>query len=384
MIPERATAALTIDLDALVGNWRKLRARMAPERASGIDCAAVLKADAYGTGARQALPALVEAGCRTFFVAQVDEALTLLDLLPESVRIFVLSGPPPGGAAEMVAHGVIPVLNSPDQIATWGEACSKVGRRLPCALHVDTGMTRLGLSWRETQTLIHDRSPLAAMEPVLLMSHLACADEPNHPLNAQQLATFQQVSRAFPQLPASLANSSGLFLDPAFRFELGRPGIALYGGNPTAGAPNPMGQVVRLQGKILQIRQIDTPCPVGYGATHHAGAGRRLATVGVGYADGYPRAAGNRSMGRLGGWPVPLVGRVSMDLITFDVTDAPERLAHPGGWIELIGPGHGVDDLADECDAVGYEILTRLGSRYPRTYLFNGGTQSSAGQGNAP
>jgi alanine racemase len=222
------------------------------------------------------------------------------------------------------------------------------------------------------------------MEPVLLMSHLACADDPEHPQNIQQLAAFQEASRAFPQLPASLANSSGLFLDPAFRFDLGRPGIALYGGNPTASALNPMTQVVCLQGKILQIRQIDTPSPVGYGATHHAGAGRRLATVGVGYADGYPRAAGNRSMGRLGGWPVPLVGRVSMDLITFDVTDVPESLAHPGAWIDLIGHGHGVDDLAEECDTIGYEILTRLGARYPRTYLSANGTPPTQGEGSAP
>lgn len=377
MIPDRATAALTIDLAALVENWRQLRGRMGAGSAVPKDCAAVLKADAYGTGARRALPALARAGCRTFFVAQVDEALSLIDLLPETARIFVLSGPPPGGAREMVAHGLIPVLNSADQIATWAETCGQTGIRAPCALHVDTGMTRLGLSWTEARALVADPGPLAAMEPVLLMSHLACADTPEHPLNTRQLEAFQAASRAFPRLPASLANSSGLFLDPAFRFDLGRPGIALYGGNPTPGGPNPMGEVVRLQGKILQVRQIDTPSPVGYGATHHAAAGRRLAIVGVGYADGYPRAAGNRSMGRLGGWPVPLVGRVSMDLITFDVSDAPETLAHPGAWIDLIGPGYGVDDLAEESGTIGYEILTRLGARYPRTYLSDDASTAS-------
>jgi alanine racemase len=365
MIPQRATAALTIDLSALVANWRLLRDRMGP----GKDCAAVIKADAYGTGARQALPALARAGCKTFFVAQIDEALDLMDLLPEDGRLFVLSGPPPGAERDLLVNGVIPALNSPEQIAAWAAACAKADLRAPCALHVDTGMNRLGLSPAETRALIADPSPLAAMEPVLLMSHLSCADTPGHPLNAEQEERFRAAAQAFPHLPGSLANSSGLFLDPAFRFDLGRPGVALYGGNPTPGLPNPMAQVVRLQGKILQVRQIDTPSPVGYGATHRAGTGRRLATVGVGYADGYPRAASNRAMGRLGGWLVPLVGRVSMDLLTFDVTDAPEAEAHPGAWIELIGPGLGVDDLAEASDTIGYEVLTRLGRRYPRTHL---------------
>ncbi|ABC21214.1 alanine racemase [Rhodospirillum rubrum] len=370
---DRATALLTVDLDAIADNWLALRGRLRP----GASCAGVVKANAYGLGARKVVPALLAAGCRDFVVAQIDEGLDILDLLPADARLFVLSGPPEGAEDEVLDSALIPVLNSPDQIDRWAKACARAGRKAPAALHVDTGMRRLGLTPLELDALLADPRPLAAFTPVLVMTHLACADEPDHPLNAEQRALFAAAAARFPGLRASLANTSGIFLGPEWHFDLARPGIGLYGGNPTVGTANPMRQVVKLQGKILQVRRIDTPLSVGYGATHTAPAGSTIATVGVGYADGFPRSAGNRAMGLLAGRSVPVVGRVSMDLLTFDVSDVPENLARPGAMIDLLGPDLSVDALADRADTVSYEILTRLGARYPRRY---GGVREGSGQ----
>ncbi len=363
----RATAHLTIDLGAIVGNWRRLKSCLH----RGAACAAVVKADAYGCGATRVVPALVCGGCTDFFVAQIDEALAIRPLVPQPGRVFVLSGPPAGAEDLVREAGIIPVLNSPDQIARYGAACVAAGLSAPApvVIHVDTGMTRLGLSERELAALVEDPAPLAPLRPVLVMSHLACADTPEHPLNAAQRDAFALARAAFPGVPGSLANSSGIFLGADWQADLARPGVALYGGNPTPGSPNPVDQVVRLQGKILQVRQIDTPRTVGYGATLRAGAGTRIATVGVGYADGFPRAAGNRATGLLAGHRVSVVGRVSMDLLTFDVSHVPEPLVRPGQMIELIGPDVTVDDLAGAADTIGYEVLTRLGARYPRTWI---------------
>ncbi|MCP5368140.1 MAG: alanine racemase [Hyphomicrobiales bacterium] len=356
-------AILTIDLDAVAANWRLLR-----DRLGGAECAGVVKADAYGLGAERVAPVLAAAGCRTFFVAQIEEGIALRPLLPDA-EIHVLNGLFPKTEILFEDYGLIPVLNSLGDLAAWRAFCAGLGRALPADLHVDTGMSRLGLPQDEMAALADDPGLLDGVDLRLVISHLACADEPDHPLNGAQLAEFRQVRRALPGGRASLANSAGVFLGPDYHHDLARPGIALYGGAPTGQGPNPMAQVIGLQGKILQVREIDTPRTVGYGATHAVAGRRKIATVPVGYADGFLRSLSNRGHGWIGGCRVPIVGRVSMDLITLDVTDAPADAARPGALVDLIGPRNPVDAVAADAGTISYEILTGLGRRYHRVHL---------------
>lgn len=358
-------AELEIDLAAIVANWRLLRDRAAPAA-----CGAVVKADAYGLGARAVAPALWRAGCRDFFVVWPDEGLVLRELLPEA-RILLLAGAPPGTEAECCARGLGPVLNSLEDIARWAPVARMAAPAAPAAwIHVDSGMSRLGLPPDEVTRLAGAPDMLAGVPLAGVMSHLACADEPDHPCNDRQLARFEVARAALAPLgplPASLANSSGLFLGPAFRFDLARPGAGLYGLRPQAGLADALTPVVRLTSAILQIRTVARNDSVGYGATFVAETPRRLATVPIGYADGYLRSLSNRGRVYLDGRPAPVVGRVSMDLITVDVTDHPE--ARPGRAVEIIGPHQPVDALADQAGTIGYEILTALGGRYHRRYI---------------
>lgn len=360
----RAGAVLTVDLDAIVANWRFLETKVAP----ASRCAAVVKADAYGLGAAKVAPALHAAGCRRFVVAMLDEALALRPLLPEA-EILVLSGPFAGCEDEFASARLTPVLNSFEQIARWRALTGRLGSPLPSAIHVDTGMSRLGLRLDEARRLAGDAATLAAIRPMLVMSHLACADEPTHPLNRRQLETFRTARALFPELPGSLAASSGIFLGADWHADWCRPGAALYGVQPTASGENPMRPVVRLDARIIQVRDIDAGESVGYGATHLARRSGRLATVAAGYADGLFRALGNRACGHLGEHRVPLVGRVSMDLVIFDATDVPDEAVRPGASITLIGPETSIDEIGRAAGTIGYEILTALGRRYHRHYL---------------
>jgi alanine racemase len=362
---------LTVDLDAIAANYRTLRAQLMP----GTACAGVVKADAYGLGARYVVPALAAAGCSEFFVAHLGEAAAIRDVVPEGATVYVLNGLLVGEEYEFVAGGFVPVLNTLEQIDRWATAARTTGQRLPAVVHVDTGMSRLGLPTGETQALIADPGRLAGLDVRYLMSHLACADEPNEPLNLWQLSEFRVVRAAFPQLRASLANSSGIFLGPEYHFDLARPGCALYGINPLPGRPNPVGAVARLDGKILQIHEVDPPRTVGYGATHRVVGRTRIATVAAGYADGWPRSLSNRGSAFAGDIRVPVIGRVSMDLTTLDVTAVPHL--RPGDTLELMGPHLSVDEVADAAATIGYEILTRLGRRYQRVYLGGAGGGSA-------
>ena len=359
-----AAAVLSIDLAAIAANYRLLAARL-----GGGECAAVVKADGYGLGVAGVAPALALAGCRIFFVATLDEGIELRGLLPEA-EIYAFNGLTAGGAEAFVAHALRPVLNSLGEIDAW----TAMGRRrgpTPAALHVDTGMARLGLPPAEVAKLAEDRFRLDGAAVALVLSQLACADEPEHPMNARQLAAFRDAVRRVAPAGArlSLAASSGIFLGADYRFGVARPGAALYGLRPRPDAPNPLAPVVRLQGKILQVRDVDSDTTVGYGATHRCTRPARLATVGAGYADGYLRSLSNRGSAHIGAERVPVVGRVSMDLITLDVTAiAPERVT-PGALVDLIGPHHSVDALAGEAGTIGYEILTSLGRRYRRRYV---------------
>jgi len=361
-----AGAILTIDLDATAANWRLLADRVAPAA-----CAAVVKADAYGTGLERVAPALAAAGCRTFFVALPDEGLRLRTVLKDA-EICVFGGVPRGAEHVFARHRLIPVLNSLGDVEAWSGFARARDDSLAAALHIDTGMSRLGLPPDELDRLADEPGHLDGIELRAILSHLACADEPDHPMNRRQLDVFRTARGRLPQAPASFANSSGIFLGTDFHFDLGRPGIAIYGGAPAPDRPNPMAQVIRLQGKILQVREIDSPQTVGYGATHRAGGRERIATVAAGYADGYLRSLSNSGTGYVGDVPVPVVGRVSMDLITVGVTALPEADVRPGAFVDLIGPHTPVDAVAAQAGTISYEILTSLGARYHRVYVGGG------------
>jgi alanine racemase len=354
----RAGAILEIDLGAIVANWRMLAATAAPAA-----CAAVVKGNAYGLGATRVAKGLTAAGCRRLFVATVDEGVRLRDALGPQPQIAVLNGPLPGSAPAFAAAGLMPVLNAPQQVVEWAALATPAKPR--AFVHIDTGFNRLGLSAAE---LAKNRDRIRSFALAGVVSHLACADDAAHELNTGQHQRFVAACKLLPGVPASLAASSGIFLGREYHFDEVRPGAALYGVNPTPGNANPMRPVVRLAARIVQVRKIDTGESVGYGAAHIMERPGILATAAIGYADGWPRALSHRGCGWLGGVRVPLVGRVSMDLTTFDVSAAPPEQVHPGTMIELIGDRYSVDDVAADAGTIGYEILTSLGARYHRVY----------------
>jgi len=362
------TAILTIDLDALAANYRALR-----DLAASAECAAVVKADAYGLGMAEAAPALARAGCRTFFVATLTEAAALRALLPDAV-IYVFSGLMPGTAELYRAADLRPVLNSADEIKEWASFCVSLGEQLPCAVHIDSGMNRLGLSADEVDQVAEASELWQAVTLSLVMSHLACADEPDHPKSETQRKTFDRLRARLPRALASLANSAGILLGPDFAYDMVRPGIALYGGHPRRHGKNPFRPVVHLKGRVLQIRQVAAGETVGYGATRTMGRPTRIAVVSVGYADGFFRALSAKDgedglAAYFGPHAAPILGRVSMDLITIDVTSVPEDISGRGAWVELIGPNVEAYEVAARAGTIDYEVLTNLGRRALRRYL---------------
>jgi alanine racemase len=354
-------AVLTIDLGALVENHRRLR-----REAKRSEVAAVVKADGYGLGAQEVAAALWQDGVRRFFVAHPQEGLALRRHLPRAT-IFVLHGLQEGSGETVADAKLVPVLNDPGELVRYAALARRCGQRLPAALQIDTGMCRLGFSSTELRHLV-----IADLQPLdlcLVISHLACAEEISNPMNEAQRARFERLRGLLPEAPASLANSSGIYLGPAFHYALCRPGVALYGVNPTPGRANPMAPVVTLEAPVLQVHEVAEPGSVGYGATYRTAPGRRIATVPVGYADGYLRTASARATARIAGQEIPLAGRVSMDLISLDVSALPTGAVRPGTMVELIGGPDGVDRLAEAAGTIGYEVLTRLGSRLARRYI---------------
>lgn len=362
-----ATGVLTIDLAALRSNYAAMATRAAP-----AECAAVVKADAYGLGLEPVATALHKAGCQIFFVATLTEARQVRAALRDAT-VYVLDGLLPDTEPLFAAERLRPVLNSLPEIADWSAYCAGQGKTLKAALHIDSGMNRLGLSANDVAILARDPAPLSSFDISLIMSHLACADAPDHPKNRRQLELFETLRNLLPKASASLANSAGIFLGPDYHFDLVRPGIALYGGEAVLDRPNPMNPVVRLEGRIAQIRDVQSGETVGYGAGHHLSRDTRLATVPVGYADGFIRLLGASDdhpglTAYIGDYPAPLLGRVSMDLITIDVTDIPSEHTFRGTLVELIGSHNTVDDIAGRAQTIGYEVLTSLGRRYHRVY----------------
>ncbi len=354
MTTEPAQAVLEVDLGAIAANWRTLQARHPSGPVAGV-----IKADAYGLGAPQVAAALHAAGCRHFFVAYLQEALAVRPLLPDAM-LAVLSGPIPGSEDTYIEHDLTPVLGSRDEIERWQ------GRPNPAILHIDTGMSRLGLDDRELAGLIQDHTSLHGVSIRYIMTHLVTSEVPGDPVNRRQRSRFAAATAALPPASTSLANSSGIFLGPEFASDLARPGAALYGINPTPGLPNPMRSVVRLGVRVLAVRDIPTGATVGYNATWTAARPSRIATAALGYADGFHRSLSGRGSACFDGTPVPLVGRVSMDLTTFDVTDHPA--VQPGCWLEVLGPHLSPDDVAAAAGTNGYEVLTSLGHRFHRVY----------------
>lgn len=360
---ETAPGILTIDLDALGANYQTLCQKAAPALVG-----AVIKADAYGLGASHVAPILHEAGCRHFFVAQLDEALALVPVLPANAQLFVLNGLFAGTEAACADAGVIPVLNSLEQVSRWSQLGVARGLHLPAVLQIDTGMERLGLDIAELNRLSVNPRMLDGVRLLYVMSHPACADEPENARNVNQLQQIQGISRQFPGVAISFANSGAMFLDAAFVADLSRPGIAIYGGAPHPGKPNPLCPVLRLDVRVIQIRDIPAGAFVGYGDTYLAERPMRVATIAAGYADGLPRSLSNRGAAYLGHNRLPIIGRVSMDTTIIDISAVDPDLIRPNTLVEVIGPNQSLDDLAIDADTISYEILTRLGRRYRRIF----------------
>lgn len=367
--PAGFASRLIVDLDAVRRNFAALAAHVAPAR-----CAAVIKANAYGLGARPIAAALYREGCRDFFVAQLCEALDLVDVLDADCTIFILNGLDPGDEGICAERGFVPVLNSPDQVAAWCAAAAARARALPAALQLDSGMARLGLSLDQLAGLARDAEVVRHLSLRLLVSHLACADIPDHRENRAQLARFAAARRLFPAVPASIANSAGAFLGDDFHCDMVRSGLVLYGVAPSPAAPPPA-PVVRLEARVLQLRDMPADRGVGSGLDDVGEKPRRLAAVAFGYGDGWPRSlGGGRGAVRVGDATLPIVGHVSMDSMIVDLKDLHEDELGCGDLVELIGPGQPVETVARTAGTIAYEILTRLGARPQRMFIEAGET----------
>ncbi len=354
-------AELIIDLEAIESNYSILC-----DKAKTAQVAAVVKADAYGTGMAQVAPVLALSGCKIFFVAHVFEGIQLRLLLPD-VEIHILNGLLMGAEEAYVDNNLIPVLGSIEEIDRWIRFCGTAS--YCCDLHIDTGMLRLGLPPYELENLLKNSARLSRLSINLVMSHLSCADIENSPQNIKQLEAYQATRQMIPEGSSSLANSAGIFLGFEFFGDVVRPGIALYGCNPTPWTSNPMNPAVNLKAKIIQCRNVLPGDAVSYGATYTIKKKATVATVSVGYADGYLRSLSNKGLTSINGIQIPILGRVTMDMIMVDVSKLPDKQRQPGNWVELIGDTISVDDLADAAGTIPHEILTNLGCRYHREYL---------------
>jgi alanine racemase len=341
---------LHVDLAALAANYRSFSS--AAEAAGGT-AGGVVKANAYGLGVAKVAATLQAQGCTEFFVATVEEGAALRAILPE-VIIYVFEGATDATVEGLVSNDLVPVLNHPGQLEAW-----RAHRKRPAAVHIDTGMNRLGFPSEV------DAVQFAGVNVTLLLTHLACADVPDNPMNHEQVERFRQAAAAFPGVRTSIGNSAGMLADASRCGDLGRPGVGLYGGNPFSDRANPMRRVAALEGPVLQVRECPAGSPLGYGASYVAPADMRVAVVGLGYADGLPRLISNRGCAAVGGRRCELLGRVSMDLTLVDVTGLDVQA---GDWVEMFGDTVSVDEIAVWAETIAYEVLTGIGERVERVY----------------
>ncbi len=353
---------LEIKLDKISSNYNLLHERVG----SDVVCSIAVKADAYGLGAVKVVPRLYKQGCREFYVAYADEAFAIEKVLPADATIFVLHGVYGSGGDEFIDKGFIPVLNSIDDIEYWSEKAKIHGKKLPVSIHIDTGMNRLGLSINDFSDI---KESLSSFDVKYVMSHLACSEDISHPKNVEQLEKFRYAIDALGvKAPISFANSGGVFLGKDYHFNQVRPGAAIYGINPIEGKTNPMESVVSLKIPILQLRDVKKGETVGYGAKYLVESTTKLATISVGYADGFLRYLLDRGNLYFKGQKCPIVGRVSMDTIVVDVGHLDALEPKVGDMVEVLGNNQTVDDLGKKSGTIGYEILTSLGNRYKRIY----------------
>lgn len=360
-----AKPIIAIDLQKIVGNYRLLASI-----ASSSIVSAVVKADSYGLGADQISKALQkQAGCNSFFVATIDEALSLRESLGQDVDIFVLNGVFYNDLDDLNNNNLIPVLNHLGQIHIWQEYARQKGTKLPCILHIDTGLNRLGIPESEQLELLGNVDLLSGLEVKCIMSHLAFSEDSDHQYNLEQLRRFNLYVKHFPQIQKSLVSSSGIFLSKDYHFDLVRPGAALYGINPVPDKPNTLQNPVKLTAPIIQLQKLKSNTPIGYGSSFTTKRDSIIATLPIGYADGYLRSLGNNSKVYISGYSADVVGRISMDLINIDVTHIPPEYVSLGTEVEIIGENCTPDIIASNCGTLAYEILTNIGNRYSRVYL---------------
>lgn len=362
--PDSITA--TIDLKVIAANYRALMG-LAP----GTTLAGTVKADGYGLGAIPISKTLYAEGCRHFYVAQFGEGLALRAALPRDARIAVLGGIPKGEEKQALQEKLEAVINEPAALERLQNFARAHNTQMSATLHLDTGMNRLGLTQGEWDRC---KDKLDGIGLTHLLSHLACADEPGHSLNEEQRACFVALTQDFPETRKSFANSCGLFLGRAFHFDEARPGRALSGMDLPAGINNPLRPALTLTTPIVQLRTVERDGTMGYGATQTVKKGMRLATLAGGYADGLHRALSNRDgctahHFHIGGTPVPLVGRVSMDFIVVDVSALPESVLRLGTEVEIAGANQSIDTLALSAGTIGYELMTHIAPRVQRRYI---------------
>ena len=362
-----ASGILTINLSAIKANYRTLQDKVG----QGCKVAAVVKANAYGLGVDRVVPALIEAGATTFFAATVDEGIAIRTL-DTAIDIYLFNGFVDDRADDYIAHRLYPVLDDFNEVRSYSALALREAQDLPAALHFNTRMNRLGFGSVEAKLLFEDLSLLGDIDVRIVMSHLACADEAGHDMNARQLSEFQEIALYFSDSAKSLANSSGVFLGADYHFDIVRPGMALYGLNPTPGEDNPMRPVISLKVPILRRRRVFEGAVVGYGASYQFMQDTELATIAAGYADGLFRHLSNSGVLYWNDVACPIRGRVSMDLTTVDLSAVPlDALPKPGDYMEVLGAHQAADDLAAAAGTIGYEVLTRLGNRYKRFYSAN-------------
>jgi alanine racemase len=361
-LPARHFSALKVDLGAIAHNFQFLQSQLPKGR-----CSSVVKADAYGLGMLKVSPVLAKAGCEHFFVATLDEAIQLREVLPHG-NIYVLGGLLTSCEDDFHSHNLTPVLNDLGQIQLWDAYARKKNAKLPAIIHVDTGMWRLGLPPAEVMHLANNLDVLNAIDLKYIMSHLACSDSPHHDKNLQQMNAFNEALALLPKTPASLANSHGIFLGPEYHYDMVRPGRSLYGLGARFLHTEGLRQSLQVYARILQVSAIGKGQTIGYDAMYCVSKPTRIATIGVGYADGYSRTLSNHGCVYIAGHQAPIVGRVSMDLITVDVGEVPEALAVPGAWAEIIGENISADDVALAAGTTSREISSKFGSRFHKIY----------------